>query len=132
MASTTLLSEPQQIYGQPQSLLSAPPQSGVRVSTPSVVKSSSVQIVNNIHQCSKIVIYIYLLFGLLALIMLIMEFAMDTNVDMFYFVIIGSIILSLSGAWGLLLYLLLYCVLCTPRIIFLIRHIQMGNCPNAN
>ena len=89
-------------YGKQQSLLSAPPTSKRTVKSPIVVETSSAGIVNDTYQCSKIVIYIFIIFGVLSLIATLIGGFTDIDPTEFFLLIIGgTIIMSLVGAYGM-------------------------------
>mmetsp|Transcript_19325 Transcript_19325/g.30649 ORF Transcript_19325/g.30649 Transcript_19325/m.30649 type:complete len:291 (-) Transcript_19325:96-968(-) len=86
---------------KPQSLLSGPPQTSQRVTTPKVVESSSVSIVKETYDMSKLVIYIYIVFGVVALGVTIAELAAAWNPQALFLIIcLLTIGLALAGAYG--------------------------------
>eukprot|EP01083_Nonionella_stella_P284387 968136_1 len=88
-------------HDRQQSLLSAPPQSKKAVQTPKVIEQSSVPIVNKIHHCSKIIIYIFIAFGLASVVITVLEIV-QFNITLLFVVLLGgTIILSLGGAFGI-------------------------------
>ena len=86
-------------YGKQQSLLSAPPSSN-KIKAPKVVEYSSVSS-NAIHKFSKIVIWLFVAFGFISLILIILWVASDFNGALLMAAMLAvTIVLSLFGAWG--------------------------------
>lgn len=88
--------------GKQQSLLSAPPTSKRTVKTPTVVETSSASIAGDTYHLSKIIIYVFIIFGVLSLIATFIGAFTDIDPIAFFLLILGgTIVMAAAGAYGM-------------------------------